>query len=555
MKLIKFLARNSRKIIVMAVIAGIIAGACNTALLALISASFADSGSTGTRLAWAFAALCLLLPVTRFVSEYLLTRLGQGAMFDLRMQLSAKILRAPLKHLEQLGPHKLLATLTEDVPVITNALLIIPVLCINLTIIVGGFAYLGWLNWVLLLAVLGFMAVGVVSYQMAIKRASGPLTKARQEADELQKHFQGLTRGTKELKLHKERRATFLNEVLTRTAEAVKRHNIKGMLIFTAAGSWGQTVIIIIIGLTIFAMPDAGGINPGILVGYTLVLLYLMTPIQVLITSVPALGRADIAIKKIEELGLSLTSASTEREADSPAPTSWQCLELDSLTHTYRREGDDTDFTLGPIALRLVPGEIVFIIGGNGSGKTTLAKLLTGLYEPEQGSIRLDGQKVGDDNRDRYRQMFSAVFSDYYLFDSLMGIGGEGLDEKAREYLRGLELSRKVEVEGGRLSTTELSGGQRKRLALLTAYLEDRPIYVFDEWAADQDPVFKEVFYREVLRELRGRGKGVVVISHDDRYYEEGDRVVKLENGKVLYDRAVSSSQHASANTSVVINP
>ncbi|HEX5735304.1 MAG TPA: cyclic peptide export ABC transporter [Blastocatellia bacterium] len=547
MRLIYFFPKNSRKIIVMAVIAGIIAGACNTALLALINVALAAPPNSRARLAWAFAALCVLLPVTRFVSEYLLTKLGQGAMFDLRMQLSAKILRAPLKHLEQLGPHKLLATLTEDVPMITNALLIIPLLCINLTIIISGLIYLGWLNWVLLLAVLGFMALGVMTYQMAIKRANGPFSKARSEADELQKHFQGLTRGTKELKLHKERRATFLNEALRQTAASLKEHNIKGMLMYSVAGSWGQTLVFIVVGLAVFALPRFENIQSEVLVGYTLVLLFLMSPTQLVLLFFPAMGRADISIRKIEELGLSLTSASTEREADSPAPTSWQSLELDSLTHTYRREGDDTDFTLGPVALRLVPGEIVFIIGGNGSGKTTLAKLLTGLYEPEQGSISLDGQKVGDDNRDRYRQMFSAVFSDYYLFDSLMGIGGEGLDEKAREYLRGLELSRKVEVEGGRLSTTELSGGQRKRLALLTAYLEDRPIYVFDEWAADQDPVFKEVFYREVLRELRGRGKGVVVISHDDRYYEEGDRVVKLENGKVLYDRAVSSSQHISA--------
>ena len=552
MKLIKFLARNARKIIILAVIAGIIAGACNTALLALISAAFADDSSSASRLAWAFAALCVLLPVSRFASEYLLTRLGQGAMFDLRMQLSAKILAAPLKHLERLGPHKLLAALTEDVPTITSALLIIPLLCINLTIIVGGLAYLGWLSWKLLLAVLAFMAVGVASYQMAIKRASGPLSKARQEADEMQKHFQGLTRGTKELKLHKARRGEFLNDVLMQTAESLKRHNIKGMLVFIAAGSWGQTVVIIVIGLTILAIPDTAGLNSQILVGYTIILLYLMTPIQVLITSVPTLGRADISIKKIEGLGLSLTSASLEPDADRPAPASFHTLQLEAVTHSYSREGGADDFTLGPLDLKVSPGQVLFIIGGNGSGKTTLAKLITGLYSPESGEVRLDGHEVQDNNRDSYRQMFSAVFSDYYLFDSLMGVEQSGLDQRAGEYLRGLGLSQEVGVEGGKLSTIELSAGQRKRLALLTAYLEDRPIYVFDEWAADQDPVFKEVFYRRIVPELRGRGKGVVVISHDDRYYEVGDRVVKLEYGKVVYDKAVTPPHHVSAGIPIV---
>ncbi|HEY5885648.1 MAG TPA: cyclic peptide export ABC transporter, partial [Pyrinomonadaceae bacterium] len=220
-------------------------------------------------------------------------------------------------------------------------------------------------------------------------------------------------------------------------------------------------------------------------------------------------------------------------------PLTWDSLELREVMHTYPSEEKDEGFMLGPIDLTLRPGELVFFIGGNGSGKTTLAKLLIGLYAPESGEIRLNGTPITDENRDHYRQMFTAVFSDFYLFDSLLGIESPQLDEHALEYLKQLQLTQKVQVNDGVLSTTNLSQGQRKRLALLTAYLEDRPIYLFDEWAADQDPLFKQVFYYELLPELKARGKTVLVISHDDRFYEVGDRIIKLDYGKIVYDQPV----------------
>jgi putative ATP-binding cassette transporter len=182
-------------------------------------------------------------------------------------------------------------------------------------------------------------------------------------------------------------------------------------------------------------------------------------------------------------------------------------------------------------------------VGGNGSGKTTLAKLLAGLYIPESGEIRLNGQLITDDLREHYRQYFSVVFSDFFLFESLLGLDDSELDSKARDYLSKLQLEHKVNLENGVLSTTDLSQGQRKRLALLTAYLENRPIYIFDEWAADQDPLFKEIFYYQLLPELKARNKTVVVISHDDRYYHVADRIVKLDFGEIVRDEALTGSE------------
>jgi putative ATP-binding cassette transporter len=171
-------------------------------------------------------------------------------------------------------------------------------------------------------------------------------------------------------------------------------------------------------------------------------------------------------------------------------------------------------------------------VGGNGSGKSTLAKLIAGLYAPESGNVRWDGEPLTEQTTDAYRQLFSAVFSDFYLFERILGLQLDNLDERAQQYLEKLQLEHKVQVNEGVLSTLELSQGQRKRLALLTAYLEDRSIYLFDEWASDQDPFFREIFYKQILLELKQRGKTVLVISHDDRYFHLADQLIKLEYGQ-----------------------
>jgi len=300
-------------------------------------------------------------------------------------------------------------------------------------------------------------------------------------------------------------------------------------------------LVFVVIGVILFILPTVASSASETATGYVLTLLYLMTPLQLTMNSLPNLGRAGIALQRVEDMGVQIEANATEgtlAPAPEPKPV-WQCLDLVDVTHTYAREGEESNFVLGPVSLSLHPREVVFLAGGNGSGKTTLAKLLTGLYVPESGEVRLDGRVVADVDREQFRQMFSAIFSDFYLFESLLGFEAAELDERARIYLQQLHLAHKVKVESGVLSTTDLSQGQRKRLALLTAYLEDRPIYVFDEWAADQDPHFRDIFYLELLPRLKAEGKAVLVISHDDRYYSQGDRLLKLEYGRLVAPAAV----------------
>lgn len=547
MKLFLFLIHYSRRTAILAILAGIISGASSTGMLAVINASLRGTGPSPARLVWVFVALCLILPLARFFSESLLIRLGQGALLELRMRLCRQILATPLRHLEEFGAHRLLASLTDDVPTITNALLAIPVICINVAVFAGGLVYLGWLSGWVLLFVLGFMALGITSYQLAVIRAIRYLYAAREHTDALLGHFRALTEGTKELKLHRRRREVFAEDVLRSSAADFHRESVKGMTVYTAAASWGQALGFVVVGLLVFAVPAWYAVSLQVMTGYVLVLLFVMTPLQIVMNTLPNLRRANIAVERVEQLGLSLTKyAAEERTAEhNDLPASWESLELREVTHTYHSEEKDESFMLGPIDLVLHPGELIFFIGGNGSGKTTLAKLLLGLYVPESGEILLDGQPITDENRDHYRQIFTAVFSDFYLFESLLGIESQQLDEHAQQYLAQLQLTQKVQVTDGVLSTTKLSQGQRKRLALLTAFLEDRSIYLFDEWAADQDPLFKQVFYYELLPELKARGKTVLVISHDDQFYEVGDRIIKLEYGKIIDDQAVMPVSYA----------
>jgi putative ATP-binding cassette transporter len=314
---------------------------------------------------------------------------------------------------------------------------------------------------------------------------------------------------------------------------------MKGNAISVAVSTGGQILFFILIGVLLFIAPRLISIDSQVLVGYTLVVLFMITPLTMILSQIPALERAYLASERIEELGFSLNTTKSESLAPVSSPDlPWHRLDLVDVTHSYRQEGQSAEFQLGPINLTLYPGELIFLIGGNGSGKTTLVKLLMGLYEPESGEIRVDNKLVTMKERDDYRQQFSAVFYDFYLFERLFGL--ETNDVESQKYLDLLQLSNKLQIKNGQLSTIDLSQGQRKRVALLNAYLEDRPIYIFDEWAADQDPQFKRIFYYELVPELKSRGKTVIVISHDDRYYDLADRLIKLESGKVEYDQPVA---------------
>lgn len=536
-KLVTYLLRTSRAIrfsrffVLLAVAAGLLSGAGYAALIAILNSAL--SGRRGTENLWAFVSLCLVILLTRLASQGLFDFVALKTVFDVRLQLCRRILATPLCKLEEVGSQRLAGALSDDITAVSTALTQLPRVFMNLAIALACLIYLGWLSWKLLLFTLGFMAIGIVIHQILLTKANLFFRRLREQRDVQLAQLRTLIDGAKELKLQRWRRLDLVRSGLIPTSEAIRRFTFSGNAFSAGASTWGNILFFVAVVLLLAGPGRRQGIE--VINGYTLTLLYMLLPLELFFLSLPALERAAMTVRKLESLGLQLAGSPEPVAGGSSPAANWRSLDLVDVTYTHRGdEGGGEGFRLGPLRLSLHPGELVFLIGGNGSGKTTLAKVLTGLYAPASGEILVDGRPVTEEGRDDYRQMFSAVFADFHLLQSL-GARESQNDEAARGYLTRLRLEGRVEA--GSLSALDLSQGQRKRLALLNAYLEDRPVYVFDEWAAGQDPEFREVFYLGILPELKDRGKAVIITSHDDHYYDLADRLIKLTDGRIAWER------------------
>ncbi|MBZ4423314.1 cyclic peptide export ABC transporter [Myxococcus sp. RHSTA-1-4] len=541
MKLLLVLLRKSSRLALLTVLFGLLSGACSTWLVALINQVLAR-GTEGSLegIALPFAGLAVAGLLTRMGSQLALNRLQQGILLELRLWLSRHLLSTSQRKLEEAGAHRMLGSLMQDLQTLSAGVMVLPELFIGGAVVLSCLLYLGWLSWPLFLAVLGLLVVGQLTYALPAGAANRYQQEAREQTHTLLRHFVAMFNGGKELRLNRSRRRAFYDQDLAPSAHEVRRLFLRSDDLFSIASSWGMSLYTATIGLLLLVGPRFTTLSQGELIGAVLVVLFLQQPLSVITNLFPSVRRAEVALAQIEKLGLSLTTeqgtAGTALPEDTrEPPRTFERLELVGVTHVYRNERDGEQFTLGPIDLSLRRGELLFLVGGNGSGKTTLAKVLCGLYTAESGELRVDGRSVTSEGLDDYRQLFSAVFFDFFLFERLLGLSSPEMLRQARDYLERLHLDKKVQVnEAGALSTVALSQGQRKRLALMVAYLEDRPVYLFDEWAADQDPQFKEVFYKQLLPDLKARGKAVVVISHDDRYFHLADRLVRIESGQLV---------------------
>jgi putative ATP-binding cassette transporter len=515
-----------------AALASILSGLFSVLLIAQINAALNSDAASRANAAWGFAGIAVALMVCRMVSTALFERLGQRALAELRSFVAQCVAETPFAQFERVGSARIQSALTEHSNNVAVLFVSLPVILTNTVIVVGCLGYLAMLSWQVFLFALGVIGLGAVGYHLVHLRAIHYLQDASSEQDRLFGHFRALTDGAKELRLHQRKSRVFMDQILGESVEGVRRLRTYGMSLFVISTSWGQFLMYAFIGLVLFVLAGDGPNQTQVMTGFALVFVFMVTPLEGLLINIPRINMARVAASRIDDITREMPQGQ-ERQA-SPQVPALQRLELRDVTHQYYHEQSDDFFELGPIDLSFTPGEVVFLVGGNGSGKTTLAKVVVGLYPPEGGEVLLNGERVEADGWDAYRQLFSVVFSDFHLFERLLEAPRDGLDEEGNRLLAKLHLQHKVRVENGAFTTQALSQGQRKRLALVVAYLEDRPFLVFDEWAADQDPLFKEVFYCEVLPELKRMGKAVLVITHDDRYFHLADRLVRLESGKLL---------------------
>jgi putative ATP-binding cassette transporter len=253
---------------------------------------------------------------------------------------------------------------------------------------------------------------------------------------------------------------------------------------------------------------------------------------------------ANAAADRINRLESALRATAAEAR-DVTASKRFDKIEMRNVIFRYVDKLSDIAFQIGPLDFILRAGELVFITGGNGSGKSTFLKVLAGLYPPDSGELLLDGVPINSDTRDAYRALMSAIFTDYHLFQRLYGIPAPEQSEVDR-LLTQFRLADKTALSDGEFRTLELSGGQRKRLALLVSLLEKRPVLLLDEWTSDQDPEFRRKFYYELLPDLMEAGATVVVITHDDRYLDElhlPARRLRMDEGRFVEQRSMENGR------------
>lgn len=509
----------------------------------------ATTGDVLPALPWFIGLLALLLAVT-LAAQLALTVLGHWFVYRLRGRVIKRILDTDVERLEQLGGAHLMASLSTDVRNITIAFARLPELVQGTVLTLASVAYLYTLSAAMLgvigLWILFTMAVG----GWLVKRVYRHYHEVRASEDRLYQDFEAVIGGRKELALNRERARYLFDAVYDADSRDYRHHIIRADTYHLSANNWANIMMLGAIGIGFFLASGLHWADAATAATFAMTILFLRTPMIQAVGAFPTLLNAQVAFDKLASLKLA-----DHREGftiQPSLPTDWQVIELRGVTYQYPERGADSGFKVGPIDLRLSRGEQVFLIGGNGSGKSTLARLLTGLYRPVDGEILVDGVVVQDAQREDYRQLFASVFTDFYLFDRLLGKQGEPVDNALVDaWLARLQMTEKLRFVQQRASSTQLSQGQRKRLALLLAVCEQRDILLLDEWAADQDPVFRRVFYREILPRLRDAGQTLFAISHDDGYFEQADRLLEMRDGRLSElegERRASASRDAVAS-------
>lgn len=568
MNMYSLLARSGPNRIFLSLVVGALSGIMYSLLIPMVTSTLQSSDADAEKvptlpfvlwrfviespaMAAAFAIACVTILITRTWSEVSLARVSVVMASRLRIDLYHRIARAPLAAIERIGQPRLMTALNNDLPKVVEGALNLPHFLMDGVTLIGLLAFLFYLNPDVFWSSIKCIVFGVVTNELIMAAANRYFMRTARLRQNLQEGVHGLVRGFKELKLSDEKRGEYFRKVLLATEQELIQVEKVAISIPSVAANYGQLLTFFMIGWVIFVFVGDHFISPQALVGVVMTLLYISSPVGTMVRVIPQLQEAKIALRRVTALFDELPEESIE-PSSGPTPI-WDAVRFEGVTYRHVSDQEGEGFTVGPVTAEFRKGEITFVVGGNGSGKSTLAKLLTLHYHPSGGHVHFGSHRVTREDINVFRQSISSIYSDYYLFDRLLVANRD--PARVEQLLRMLGLHHKVSYQDGRFSTLSLSDGQRRRMALLAAFVEDKQLYLFDEWAADQDPTFKEVFYREILPALKADGKAVVVITHDDRYFDVADRLMVMADGQVSATRIKGEEPVGSARPAVPAGP
>ncbi|MDC0759187.1 cyclic peptide edeine export ABC transporter EdeA [Brevibacillus sp. AG] len=521
------------------VIQGLISGFGNALIIFMINLALTSTNKFHASIFLYFLLGILLYIVGEKMMRSRLIVITNEIVYEKRMELIRKIFRTPYQKYETLDNGEIYAGLNNDTETISTFANSVVVALTSAVTLVFCFIYLGSLDLYGFLFCLAVIFVAVGLYTLAGRFANKVWEETRDIQNVFFSYITDMIGGFKELYLTQAQRKEF-EEDMERSCSDYRHKKSAGQFKFVNVYLIGELLFVVVIGTVAFLFPVLfPSLQKEMLISYVFVFLYMTGPVHGILNAVPELIRIKISWQRLNAL-LDSLSVETRREEESLAERNTQDFETfstEQVRFRYKnKEGEE--FSVGPLDFSCRKGEIVFIVGGNGSGKSTFAKLITGLYEQDEGEFFMNGQKV---NADQRCEFFSAIFSDFYLFEKMYGIDYQAKQEEVSKHLEVLRIADKVEVdETGTFSTTKLSTGQRKRLALMLSLVRDQPIFLFDEWAADQDPEYRQFFYESLLPEMKRQGKCVIAITHDDRYFHLADQVVKMESGRIISEQTLA---------------
>ncbi len=451
-------------------------------------------------------------------------------MEQVRVNVANQYRQAELQQVEKVSRSQIYTTITTGAIRMSGAGLSRARMIQGAMTLIFGAIYLIWICGEVLPAILLVSAgmIGAIRYMQKVLVTD--LRKLSDEENDLFGCFEHVLEGFTELKFNHEKEEDLFHNYLRPISRMIEKIRIDIECRFVICEVLGEVLFFLFLGYIVFF---DSGIPTLARVKIVAIAVFLQEFLDMILDSIPAMEWNKMAKERLQNLEEQLCFSPDIDEfvhKGDMTPEKFSEIQMEDIRFNYTDEDGETTFSVGPIDLTVNAGEVLFVTGGNGSGKSTLMKLLTGLYPPHSGKFKIDGRPV---RMTEHRNLFAAVFTDSHLFDRIYG--KDDIDARTvNRLLRVMELDHLVRWRENRFSTLDLSTGQEKRLALIIALLEDKPVYMFDEWAADQDPGFRKFFYEELLKRFKSKGKTMVVVSHDDRHFHTADRIVRMEYGRVV---------------------